>query len=433
VVISIVDPGLRSEPGPRNSVIAKRWTELVGEIPDAQSMWISGERGGGFDNDDLESIRVELRGKSGELKDEIADEIEELAESYEGIAAAWSDSGNNRKEIHVKLKQEGRALGITQRELARQIRGAFFGEQAQRVQRGRDDIRVMVRLPREQRQSLHTMEQMRIRTPDGGNAPFSTVAEATFVPARSRIHRIDGAQVTAIAAKPVDETVDVIRISEDLAPRIDAIVNPHPGYSWVYEGYIKEHRETGRKTVISFVALLLALYALLAIPFRSLLQPFIVLLAVPFGIIGALVGHLILDITPSYLSILGMLALAGVVVNDSLVMGDFTNQRRRAGQDIFEAVVDSGSRRFRPILLTSLTTFVGLLPLMLDRSLQAQFLIPMAVSLGFGILFATFITLYLVPSAYLVIEDLVQGFRAMHQWYLRPFRSRAERRIDQET
>jgi multidrug efflux pump subunit AcrB len=160
----------------------------------------------------------------------------------------------------------------------------------------------------------------------------------------------------------------------------------------------------------------------LAIPFRSLTQPFIVLLAVPFGVIGALAGHLILDITPSYLSVFGMLALAGVVVNDSLVMVDFTNRRRLEGESCFTAVIDSGARRFRPILLTSLTTFVGLLPLMLDPSLQAQFLIPMAVSLGFGILFATFITLYLVPSAYLVTEDLIAGWRKTKAWYTRPFR-----------
>jgi multidrug efflux pump subunit AcrB len=159
----------------------------------------------------------------------------------------------------------------------------------------------------------------------------------------------------------------------------------------------------------------------------------VVLLAVPFGIIGALAGHLILDLTPSYLSIFGMLALAGVVVNDSLVMVDFANQRRRAGGDLFESVVDSGARRFRPILLTSLTTFVGLLPLMLDRSLQAQFLIPMAVSLGFGILFATFITLYLIPSAYLVMEDLLRLAGEMKSWYLKPFRNEEEEANRQES
>ncbi len=430
VTLSILDPGLRSEPGPKNSVIAKRWTELVGEMPDVRSFWVSGDRGGGFrgGGDDLESIEVELRGEASELKTRIADQIESLFESYEGIADAWADDGRSRKELHITLKPEGAALGLTQRELASQIRSAFFGEQAQRVQRGRDDIRVMVRLPLEQRQSLHTLDELRIRTPDGGSAPFRSVAAASFEPSQSRIRRIDGAQVSEVRARPVDETVNVIEIAEDVRPRIDAIINEHPGYSWRFDGYIREHEETGHKTLVASIALFLALYALLAIPFKSLGQPFIVLLAVPFGVIGALAGHLILDITPSYLSVFGMLALAGVVVNDSLVMVDFTNQRRRAGQELFSAVIDSGARRFRPIMLTSLTTFVGLLPLMLDRSLQAQVLIPMAVSLAFGILFATFITLFLVPSAYMALEDLYRFGRGLKNWYFRPFRDPEEER-----
>jgi multidrug efflux pump subunit AcrB len=423
VVASVVDPGDRSEPGPRNREIAARWTELVGEIPGARSFWISGDRGGGFrGGDDLESLEIEIRGPVNDLKVELAERIEKLIEGYDGIATAWSDTGRNRKEIHVSLKPEGRSLGLTQRELGNQVRGAFFGEQAQRIQRDRDDVRVMVRLPLEDRESLQTLETMRIRTPDGGMPPLRSIADLKLEKAQSRIERIDGAQVTSVTARPEDETVNVIHIARDLKPRIDKILNPHAEYSWRFDGYVREHEETGHQVWIAGGALFFALYTLLAIPFRSLTQPFIVLLAVPFGVIGALAGHLILDITPSYLSVFGMLALAGVVVNDSLVMVDFTNRRRLEGESCFTAVIDSGARRFRPILLTSLTTFVGLLPLMLDPSLQAQFLIPMAVSLGFGILFATFITLYLVPSAYLVTEDLIAGWRKTKAWYTRPFR-----------
>ena len=434
VVVSIVDPGLRSEPGPKNSEIAARWTELVGEIPGAQSFWVSGDRGGGFrgGGDDMESIKIELRGPAGDLSSDISDDIVTALEEYEGIASAWSDDGRSRNEIHITLKPEGKSLGLTQLDLARQVRGAFFGEQAQRVQRGRDDIRVMVRLPREKRETLHTLDELRIRTPNGGNAPFHSVAEASLVPALSKIRRMNGAQITSIAAKPDDENVDVIAIAKDLESQINAIVNLHPEYSWIYDGYIREHEETGHTTKVAGLALFLALYALLAIPFRSLTQPFVVLLAVPFGIIGALAGHIILDVTPSFLSLFGMLALAGVVVNDSLVMVDFANQRRRDGQDTFDAVVDSGSRRFRPIILTSLTTFVGLLPLMLDRSLQAQFLIPMAISLGFGILFATFITLYLIPSAYLILEDFLATLRGVKAWYFKPFQKTDEAPYNQE-
>jgi multidrug efflux pump subunit AcrB len=423
VVMSITDPGLRGEPGPKNNVIAKRWKELVGELPDAQSFSVFSDRGGGFrgGGDDLEAIEIELRGPASDLRDQLAEEMEAVLESYSGIADAAADVTRGQNELHVTLRPEGSALGLTQAELARQIRSAFFGDQAQRVQRGRDDIRVMVRLPLDQRQSLHTLDQLHIRTPDGGNAPFHAVADARFVPTRSEIRRIDGAQVIEVTARPTDDTVDVVAISRDIAPRLDAILNPHPDLSWRFDGYVAEHEETSRKTLYLSIGLFLALYGLLAVPFKSMTQPFIVMLAIPFGIIGALAGHMIRDITPSFLSVFGILALAGVVVNDSLVLVDFINQRRAAGDSLLKAVVDSGARRFRPILLTSLTTFAGLLPLILDDSIQNAMLVPMAVSLGFGLLFATFITLYLIPTAYLVMEEAFGILKRGWSWYRRPF------------
>jgi multidrug efflux pump subunit AcrB len=423
VVVSITDPGLRTEPGPKNSVIANRWEQLVGELPDAQSFSIFSDRGGGFrgGGDDLEAIEIELRGPASDLRDQLAEEMEAVLESFEGIAEASADVARGQNEFHVTLKPEGHALGLTQAELARQIRAAFFGDQAQRVQRGRDDIRVMVRLPLDQRQSLHTLDQLHIRTPDGGNAPFHSVADARFVPARADIRRIDGAQVIEVRARPVDESVDVVAISRAIAPRLDELLNPHPELSWRFDGYVAEHEETTKKTWTIGIGLFIALYGLLAVPFRSMVQPFIVMLAIPFGIIGALAGHMIRDITPSFLSVFGILALAGVVVNDSIVLVDFINQRRAAGESLFKAVVDSGARRFRPILLTSLTTFAGLFPLIIDDSIQNQMLVPMAVSLGFGLLFATAITLYLIPSAYLVAEEVVAVLKRGWQWYRAPF------------
>lgn len=423
VVLAVTDPGLRSEPGPKNSVIAKRWTEIVGELPDAQTFTVFSDRGGGFrgGGDDLEAIEIELRGPASELRDQLAEEMEAVLESYQGIADASADVSRGQNELHVTLKPEGGALGLTQAELARQIRSAFFGDQAQRVQRGRDDIRVMVRLPLDQRQSLHTLDQLRIRTPDGGNAPFHSIADATFVPTRSDIRRIDGAQVIEVQASPEDETVDVVAIAKDIAPRLDAILNPHPELSWRFDGYVAEHEETSQKTLYIAIGLFVALYGLLAVPFKSMIQPFIVMLAIPFGIIGALAGHMIRDITPSFLSVFGILALAGVVVNDSIVLVDFINQRRAAGDSLYKAVVDSGARRFRPILLTSATTFAGLLPLILDDSVQNAMLVPMAVSLGFGLLFATVITLYLIPTSYLVMEEMVAGVKRGFAWYRKPF------------
>ena len=201
-----------------------------------------------------------------------------------------------------------------------------------------------------------------------------------------------------------------------------ALCNEGEGLSYQFIGYVAETEESKRRTIIGSLALVFALYALLAIPFRSLIQPFFMMIALPFGVIGALLRHIIMDVTPSYLSVFGMLALAGVVVNDSLVIVDYINQRRRDGLTLKEAALAAGSRRFRPILLTSVTTFVGLMPLLMDNSLQAQFLIPMAISLGFGVLFATVITLYLIPCALLSAEDLGVGMRKVWEWYLRPFR-----------
>jgi len=422
IIIGITDPGKRSAPGPKNSEIAARWTELVGRMPDVQNFYISGDRGGGGmgSDNEMESLEVEIRGPDGDGKDEVVRRIEALMESYDGIESAYASSGGSNDELLITIRPEGEALGLTQLELSRQVRGAFFGEQAQRVQRGRDDIRVMIRMPLEQRESLATLEQLRIRTPSGGEAPFPTVATAKFEKARSVIDRIDGAQVISVIAKPVDENVDVVAISRTLGPEFDSILNAHHELSWRYSGYVADHEETKKRSVYGGIALFLALYALLAIPFRSLYQPLFVMLAVPFGAIGALFGHLIMDITPSYLSIFGILALSGVVVNDSLVMVDFINQKVRAGMDLREAVIQAGTRRFRPIFLTSATTFAGLLPLLFDRSLQAQLLIPMAVSLAFGILFATLITLYLIPSAYLAAEEIRAHLGKAWVWWRYP-------------
>lgn len=426
VMLEILDPGMRSEPGPRNSVIAKRWQQLIGKIPEARSFWISSESsgafgGGGGEGGETLEIQLRKRSQDSQLDEPLLDQVNELLKSYPGIASAWNDAGLNRDELQIKVSPAGEALGLTQRELARQVRAAFFGEEAQRIQRDRDDIRVMVRLPRAYRQSLQTLEELIIRTPSGGEAPFRTVATATFAKSRADIRREDGAQIITVRAKPENDEVDVVAIAKDLAPRLDALLRQYPDLSWRYEGYIAENKETQKLLAIGAVALLLTLYSLLAIPFRSLIQPLLVLTAIPFGIIGALLGHMLMGVTPSYLSIFGMLALAGVVVNDTLVLVDFINRQRAAGEPLFAAVVASGTRRFRPIMLNSLTTFAGLVPLILDRSLQAQFLIPMAISLAFGILFACAITLFFVPAGYLVMEDTRTALHRLWRWYHAPF------------
>ena len=421
--VEIMAPEERSEPGPKNSAIANRWTEIVGPIPEALTFRVFADQTLKQRREyDDEYLNLELRGPMSDRKAEIAESIKEMLEGYPGISTAWARINRGQDELELKLRPRAAELGLSQAELARQIRQAFYGEEAQRVQRGIDDIRVMVRLPKESRESLRTLEEMTIRTPRGADVPISTVAEITFRKAPTFVERNDGAEIIRIGAQPIDESVDVVSIAQELEPRLWELCRQADNLSFQFIGYVAEAKEAKKSTLLGGTGLLLALYGLLAIPFKSLVQPFFVMTAVPFGIIGALVGHIIMGVTPSYLSIFGMLALAGVTVNDSLVMVDHVNKQLKKGKDLDQATRQAGKRRFRPIMLTSLTTFLGLLPLMLERSLQAQFLIPMAISLGFGVIFATTITLYLIPCVLMTAAHFQEVCLRTKNWYWKPFR-----------
>lgn len=411
VSLEIMDVDDRSEPGPRNSAIAARWTELVGPIPEAETFRIFSDQslGRGQEYAD-ENLHLELRGPSSPAKSRIAREIRDLLQASPGIQAAWAGVNDGQDELELSLKPRAVELGLDQALLAREVRQAFFGEEAQRVQRGVDDLRIMVRLPKAERESLATLEQLRIRTPRGAEVPLSTVADVAFVKASSFVERNDRAEVIRIGAQPASETVDVLGLAESLRPRLREMCAASTDLTFEFKGRVADSAESRRRTLIGGAALLLVLFAMLAIPLRSLTQPLYVMLAVPFSVLGALLGHIIMDVTPSFLSVFGMLALAGVSVNDSLVLVDDINRRRReAGVALHRACLEAGARRFRPILLTSSTTFAGLAPLMIAKSPQAQFLIPMAVSLGWGILFSTAISLFLVPCAILLGEEAL-GF-----------------------
>ncbi|MDP0491630.1 MAG: efflux RND transporter permease subunit [Verrucomicrobiota bacterium JB023] len=414
----------------RNADIQERFREIVGPVDEKLRRFnLFGEmRGSGRDQDQSgRSITLEVRGPNGPEKIEAMDRIEDYFDSLkeQGIASTWHDAERGREEIQLSLKPRAVELGLTQRDLADQVRSAFFGQQAQRIQRQRDDLRVMVRLPEKDRTSLDTLDNLILRAPGGVEVPFSAAADVTFTEAPGRIDRLNGAQVNSFSAEVVDDEVDVIGLAKAAEADINAILTPG-GFTWVWTGFVADDGKTKERTRNGFLLLMVALYALLAIPFKSLIQPFFVLLAVPFGVIGAMVGHILLGQTPSWLSVFGILALAGVVVNDSLVLVDFINRRRETGHSLHEAVLIAGAKRFRPILLTSLTTFAGLMPLIAEKSLQAQFLKPMAISLAYGILFATFITLILIPTAYLITEDLKQLLLRGWRWYRRPFLSKDE-------
>ncbi|MCC5805221.1 MAG: efflux RND transporter permease subunit [Opitutales bacterium] len=383
--------------------LARRWREAVGELPGARSLVFTAEAGATPEK----AIDIQLTGRDFEAMRNAAREIREGLRDYPAVFDVADNFSSGKREVRIRTNPAAADLGISTADLGRQVRQAFFGAEAQRIQRGRNDVRVMVRYPRDERESLANLEDMRVRLPDGTAVPFAEVADISLDQGFATIKRIDRNRVLNITAdidrEATDFTALVREIQNEMLPEILA---RHPGVESTLEGEAAETRETLASLLLSTLLMLFIIYALLAIPFRSYLQPLIVMAAIPFALVGAVIGHIVTFQNLSILSILGLVAAFGVVVNASLVMVDFVNQNRREGADRMTAVMGAGAARFRPIVLTSLTTFAGLTPILLERSLQAQFLIPMATSLAFGVLFASFITLYLVPALYLALEDV---------------------------
>jgi len=388
--------------------VADRWRELTGDIPDAVQLDFSSSMFSAGD-----PINVQLTGADVTVLRQVANEFKNELRNYPGVYDIADSFRAGKKEVKLKIKPEAEVLNLSQMNLARQVRQAFYGEQAQRIQRGRDDLRIMVRYPRAERSSLGDLEDMRIRTPGGVEVPFSTVAEAEIGRGYSTIDRVDRRRAINVTAK-----VDVTKANaNEIIGQLEQTVLPdllarNPGIFYTLEGEQREQQETLASLGEGFLLALMVIFALMAVPLKSYFQPLIIMTAIPFGLMGAIWGHLILGFTLTILSGFGMVALTGVVVNDSLIMVDYINRHRVSGKSILDVVRESGMARFRPILLTSLTTFGGLTPLLLETSLQAQFLIPMAISLAFGVMFATLITLFLVPSEYLILED----FRRIGRW-----------------
>lgn len=390
------------ERGVASAELARRWRTLVGEIPGAEeltftsALFTAGE-----------AINVELAHRDFDRLLAAVDRLESAIGKYPGTTEIANSFQPGKRELELGLTAEGRAAGLTLADLARQTRAAFYGAEAQRIQRGRDDVRVMLRYPESQRRSLEDVEDLRVRLPDGRELPFPTVATVEMGRGYAEINRTDRRRVVSVTAD-VDETrANANEINQQLQQTVlPQLAQDFPGLSYSFEGEQREQRESMASLGLNFLLAQLGIFALLAIPFRSYTQPLIVMSAIPFGFIGAVAGHLLMGLDLSLLSMFGIVALTGVVVNDSLIMIDLINRERAEGRPLAEVIRDSGVRRFRPILLTTATTFLGLTPMILETSLQAQFLIPMAVSLGFGVVFATAITLLLVPSLYMILEDL---------------------------
>ena len=407
------------------------WREATGPIPEAvdldfsMSMMTPGD-----------DVDVQLAGPDVERLRAAAEAVKSRLAEYAGVYEISDSFRAGKEEMQLGIKPAAETLGLTLQDLGRQVRQAFYGEEAQRIQRGRDDIRVMVRYPRDERRSLGDLENMRIRTPNGGEVPFSQVAQVEPGRGYASIKRVDRNRAVNVTASVDPAITTGGAVIADLRERIlPEVLADYPGVFYTFEGMQAEQADAVGGLQRGFALALLMIFALLAVPLRSYVQPLIIMSAIPFGLVGAVWGHMLLGLDVTMMSMFGIVALTGVVVNDSLVMVDFINRSRSvhsevgrhvrkeggAQRDRFEfestgiklAIREAGSNRFRPILLTSLTTFFGLAPLMAERSMQAAFLVPMAVSLGFGVLFATSITLILVPTAYLILDDIQRWIRWM--------------------
>ncbi|VAW58624.1 Acriflavin resistance protein [hydrothermal vent metagenome] len=385
-----------------SSEIIKRWRKAVGEIQGATQLSFQASlRNSGPD------ISIELTGKDTEGLIAAAKALKKHLKTYTGIYDIQDSYEAGKKEVRLHLKPQAEYLGVKVETLAHQVRQAFYGEEIQRIQRGRNDVRVFVRYPREQRQSLYFLETMFIHLDDGVDIPLSEVADIEYASSPSQIQRIDRKRVIKVSAR-VDESKSVAaQVQESLKKDfLDKMDRQFAGVKWAKSGRQRNQSELVDAMIKGFILAILSIYILMAIPFRSYSQPLMVMSAIPFGLIGAILGHIMLGLDVSLLSLSGMIAVAGVVVNDNLVLVDYINRKREQGVELGQAIRDAGAARFRPIILTSLTTFAGLTPLMLERSVQAQFLIPMAVSLAFGVMFATVVSLLLVPASYYVLEDV---------------------------
>jgi multidrug efflux pump subunit AcrB len=396
----LTEPEVRPIP---TTKFTELWQKEVGVIPGVETMLFEADRGGPGSG---ASLSIGLYHNDIDLLESAASELAERLAEFPIVSDIDDGYADGKPQYDLKMRPEGLALGLTAVDVARQVRSAFYGAEAFRQQRGRNEIKVMVRLPEHERRSEYDLDQLLIRTPSGTDVPLRDVAVLKRGRAYTTINRLDGRRLLTVTANvnPRGESERILNlVLRDIMPELQ---KKYPGLTQVFRGRQKDIREGMSALTKGFVFALLVIYALLAIPFRSYTQPMIIMTCIPFGIVGAVFAHVMLGYPLSMISLMGIVALSGVVVNDSLVLVDYANKEVRGGCAIRQSIVNAGARRFRPILLTTLTTFLGLAPMIFETSRQARFMVPMAISLGFGILFATFITLFLVPSLYLVIYDI---------------------------
>jgi multidrug efflux pump subunit AcrB len=405
VQVELVESGLRDFSA---RAFSDAWRARVGEPVGVDRLNFSFGLGPGSGAD----LGIELAHRDQDTLERLAERLAGSFGDYEGVYNIDDGFTRGKPQVEVQLTPLGRALGLDAASVAAQLRGSFFGAEAQRQQRGRDELRIYVRLPEADRNRLATLENLILRTPEGGEVPLDQAATLRYTRAFTSIGREAGRRVIDVTAAVNPALASASQISADLQSRVlPEMMRDYPGMDWELSGGQEERAESFAALAGGMLLALFVMYALIAVAFRSYVQPLLVMLAIPFGLIGAVIGHLLLGIDMSFISLFGLVALSGVVVNDTLVLIDAVNNARERGHSPASAVVIGSARRFRAVLLTSLTTFFGLMPMIFETSLQARFLIPMAISLGFGVLFVTVIALVLIPAAYLALEDLYASLR----------------------
>ncbi|MHC4818057.1 MAG: efflux RND transporter permease subunit, partial [Planctomycetota bacterium] len=329
----------------------------------------------------------------------------EVLAGYEGVAEVYDNLVEGKLELRYTLRDDARAVGLTTRDLALQIRHGLFGFEVQDLQDEDEEVTVRVLLPESERKRIEDLSRLRIATPSGGRVPLEEITDLTTERGYATLTRVDGKRAFTVFAQVDARVANVDELSADLGRRLADLGERFPGVAFSFEGAKQETRESLSGLRTGFSVAIVLIYFIVAALFRSYVQPVLVMLAIPISFVGVVWGHLIMGYPLTLLSLIGSVALAGIVVNDSLILVDLINRKRRAGVDLFPAVLQGSRGRLRAILLTSVTTMAGLAPLMLEQSFQAQFLIPMAISIVFGLAFATVLTLMLVPTLYLMLED----------------------------
>ena len=382
---------------------SNEWREQMGEIPGVEKIFFQvmemGPPAGS-------PVDIQISHDDTEVLEAAAEDIAQALTNFSNTKDIDDGFAPGKPQFDFKLKPEAYSLGLTPYEVGAQVRASFYGAEALRIQRGRSEVKVMVRLPEEDRRKELSIEDFLVRSPMGGEIPLSEAAELKRGRAYTKIERMYGKKTINVTANvdPLD-TKDLVmnEVKKDIMPQI---ARKYPGLTYSTEGMDRDIKEMQEKLMTNFFIAMIAIYLMLGVVFKSYIQPLIIMAAIPFGIIGAVLGHLMMGFDISMISMMGMVALSGVVLNDSLVFIDFVNKMRKEGKSSIESVITAGGRRFRPILLTTLTTFFGLAPMIFETSFQARILVPMAISLGYGIVFATIITLVLVPCLYMVVEDI---------------------------